>query len=144
MLPDSRNNSSAQPADKELRTDWLDPPEWTKTETPEFPGSADGFWKRYVTDVDQKRGIGTVRYPRTVAKDTASAEKLKKRTLTNLYNESPAWLKAAHTRLDAAVFAAYGWPVDISGDDLLARLLALNLSRAAASGSASPSDDDAD
>ncbi len=75
-----------------------------------------------------------MRYPRTVAKDAASAEKLKKRTLTNLYNESPAWLKAAHAKLDTAVFAAYGWPVDISDDDLLARLLALNLSRAAASG----------
>jgi hypothetical protein len=30
------------------------------------------------------------------------------------------------------VFAAYGWPADLSDDDLLARLLALNLSRAAA------------
>ena len=83
-------------------------------------------------------------YPRTFAKDTASAEKLKKRTLTNLYNESPAWLKAAHAKLDEAVFVAYGWPADISDDDLLAKLLELNLSRAAAGGSASPSDDDAD
>ena len=86
----------------------------------------------YVTDVDPVRKIGTVRYPRTIAKDTASAEKLKKRTLTNLYNESPAWLKALHAKLDAAVFAAYGWPVDITDDDLLARLLELNLKRAAA------------
>lgn len=31
-----------------------------------------------------------------------------------------------------AVFAAYGRPAELSGDDLLARLLALNLERAAA------------
>ena len=36
----------------------------------------------------------------------------------------------AHRKLDAAVFAAYGWPVDLSDDDILARLLALNLERA--------------
>jgi hypothetical protein len=104
------------------------------TEILEFPASADGPWKRFVTGVDPKTGIGTVRYPRLVAKEPGYAEKLKKRTLTNLYNESPAWLRSAHTRLDAAVFAAYGWPADISDDDLLARLLALNLSRAAATG----------
>jgi hypothetical protein len=127
-----------------LRTNWLNPPEWTRTEVLEFPGSANGPWKRYVTDVDLKRGIGTVRYPRMVAKDAASAEKLKKRTLTNLYNESPAWLKTAHAKLDVAVFAAYGWPTDISDDDLLARLLALNLSRAAATGPARDETDNAE
>jgi hypothetical protein len=94
--------------------------------------------------VDSKRGIGAVRYPRTVPKDDVSAEKLKKRTLTNLYNESPAWLKAAHARLDAAVFAAYGWPADISDDDLLAHLLALNLTRTAATGQARTETDDAE
>ena len=113
-----------------LRTNWLNPPEWTKTEVHEFPGSVDGPWQRYVSASNEK-GIGTVRYPRIVAKDAASAAKLKKRTLTNLYNERPAWLANAHQRLDAAVFAAYGWPVDLSDDDLLGRLLALNLERAA-------------
>ena len=53
------------------------------------------------------------------------------RTLTQLYNERPTWLDNAHRKLDAAVFAAYGWPVDLSDDDILARLLALNLERAA-------------
>ena len=48
----------------------------------------------------------------------------------NLYNERPAWLANAHRRLDAAVAAAYGWPADLSDDELLARLLALNLERA--------------
>jgi hypothetical protein len=36
-----------------------------------------------------------------------------------------------HTELDAAVAEAYGWPADISDDDALARLLALNHARAA-------------
>jgi len=58
----------------------------------------------------------------------AEAE-LKKRTLTNLYNARPAWLAQAHERLDRAVLDAYGWPHDIADDDLLARLLALNLVR---------------
>ena len=52
------------------------------------------------------------------------------RTLTNLYNARPAWLDLAHRALDAAVLAAYGWPVDLSDDEILARLLALNLERA--------------
>ena len=54
----------------------------------------------------------------------------KKRTLTNLYNENPTWLQLAHRKLDDAVLDAYGWPPDLSDDDLLARLLALNLARA--------------
>lgn len=60
----------------------------------------------------------------------ASDADLKKRTLTNLYNARPQWLVNAHAKLDAAVFAAYGWPADLSDDDILARLLALNLERA--------------
>jgi len=57
---------------------------------------------------------------------------LNQRTLTNLYNRRPDWLDQAHRRLDAAVFDAYGWPHDLSDDEILARLLALNLERAAA------------
>ena len=52
---------------------------------------------------------------------------LKKRTLTNLYNARPQWLADAHAALDAAVAAAYGWDADISEEDALAALLALNL-----------------
>jgi hypothetical protein len=114
-----------------LRSNWLNPPEWTREEVLTFPGSVDGPWARYVTDANEK-GIGTVRYPRVVPADDAAAKKLAKRTLTNLYNERPTWLDLAHKRLDEAVFAAYGWPADLSDDDLLARLLALNLERAGA------------
>jgi len=54
----------------------------------------------------------------------------KKRTLTNLYNERPTWLDLAHRKLDEAVFDAYGWPHGLSDEEILARLLALNLKRA--------------
>ncbi len=97
----------------------------------EFPGSVDGPWKRFVTNADLV-GIGTVKYPRLVPKDAAAAGQLKTRTLTKLYNERPAWLANAHRKLDEAVCAAYGWPSALSDDDLLAKLLELNLSRAAA------------
>ena len=53
---------------------------------------------------------------------------------TNLYNERPAWLDIAHKKLDAAVVAAYGWPPDLTDDQILERLLALNLERAAEEG----------
>ena len=57
---------------------------------------------------------------------------LRKRTLTGLYNANPAWLQNAHAALDAAVAAAYGWDADIDEQEILARLLALNLQRYAA------------
>ena len=38
----------------------------------------------------------------------------------------------AHQRLDAAVAAAYGWPPDLSDEEILARLFALNQERASA------------
>ena len=60
----------------------------------------------------------------------ASAAELKKRTLTNLYNENPSWLQDAHRDLDEAVFAAYGWPNDVKDPEILARLLQLNAERA--------------
>jgi hypothetical protein len=53
----------------------------------------------------------------------------KKRTLTNLYNARPTWLDLAHKRLDAAVFAAYGWKSDLTDEKILEKLLALNLER---------------
>ena len=70
---------------------------------------------------------------RPVAKPGHEAE-LKKRTLTNLYNQRPAWLDNAHKELDAAVAAAYGWAdytPEMRDEEILRRLLALNLERAA-------------
>jgi hypothetical protein len=63
--------------------------------------------------------------------DEEAARDLSSRTLTALYNERPAWLVEAHSKLDGAVAAAYGWPGDISESDALARLFALNQERAA-------------
>lgn len=56
---------------------------------------------------------------------------LKKRTLTNLYNQRPTWLDLAHRRLDEVVLDAYGWPHDLSDEQILERLLALNMQRSA-------------
>ena len=114
----------------ELRENWLNPPEWTKAHVLEFPGAIDGPWSRFVIDPDA-RGIGTVRYPVIEPRDKNSAAKLAKRTLTNLYNERPTWLANAHVKLDAAVAPAYGFPVDLTADQILERLLALNRERAA-------------
>lgn len=69
----------------------------------------------------------------------ATEAQLKSRTLTNLYNQMPTWLQLAHRQLDRAVLAAYdavdeqhSWPADLSDEQILAQLLALNLRRAAA------------
>ncbi len=56
---------------------------------------------------------------------------LRQLTLTNLYNESPTWLRNAHSTLDKAVAAAYGWDAGMEDAEVLERLLALNLNRAA-------------
>ena len=58
------------------------------------------------------------------------AAELRRRTLTNLYNQRPTWLATAHAALDAAVAAAYGWPADLADGEILERLLTLNLERA--------------
>lgn len=92
----------------ELRNAWLNPPDLVRIEPEVVPGYPD----------------------RILPKDTVAAAKLRERTLTNLYNQRPQWLADAHRDLDAAVAAAYGWPADISEEDALAKLLALNLERA--------------
>lgn len=68
-------------------------------------------------------------YPDRIIPNPEHAAELKKRTLTNLYNQRPAWLANAHRDLDEAVAAAYGWPADLSDDQILRRLLELNLAR---------------
>ena len=132
-----------------LRERWLNPPEWTVEKILEFPGSTGGPWDRYIdkSTLNRPAGhplpsdgrgaggegtlIGTVRYPRLEPRDADCAAKLKDRTLTKLYNERPAWLDLAHKKLDAAVAAAYGFPADLTDEQILEKLLALNLERAA-------------
>jgi hypothetical protein len=109
----------------ELRLNWLNPPEWTQPDLLEFRGTVDGPWARWVVMPD-RNGVGTVRYPRPKAKD-AYVPDLAKRTYTALYNDRPTWLDLAHRQLDEAVFAAYGWSTDLSDEDILGRILELNL-----------------
>lgn len=114
----------------ERRETWLNPTDWTRPEVLEFPGTVGGPWHRYIDPATvMDRGafkVGTVRYPRLVARDADCAARLKERTLTKLYNERPPWLADCHARLDAAVAAAYGWPADLPDEAILERLLALN------------------
>jgi len=65
-----------------------------------------------------------------VPKDEDSPKELNKRTLTNLCNQRPTWLDLAHRKLDQALFAACRCDGDISGEQLLDRLLELNVKRA--------------
>jgi hypothetical protein len=44
----------------------------------------------------------------------------------------PTWLDLAHRKRNKVVFAAYGWSADLSDEEILSRLLALNLQRASA------------
>ena len=102
-----------------LREAWLNPPEWTQTVPEVVP-----------------LGLSQSPYPhRVVPKpglSEADAKALSQRTLTNLYNQRPAWLQSAHAALDQAVAAAYGWAdytAALPDEEILARLLALNLAR---------------
>ena len=51
----------------------------------------------------------------TASLEAAADPRLKRRTLTNLYNERPTWLKLAHEKLDRAVIAAYT-ATDVAGE----------------------------
>jgi hypothetical protein len=61
--------------------------------------------------------------------ETVDVGGLRQRTLTNLYNQRPTWLDQVHARLDEAVHAAYGWPYPLDDEEILERLIALNLRR---------------
>ena len=106
------------------RLAWLNPPEWTHSVPEVVP-----------------LGMSASPYPnRTEPKPDLSPADLKAlqaRTLTNLYNARPAWLTLAHQALDKAVATAYGWSDysdAMTDDELLSRLLKLNLARHAAQG----------
>ena len=97
------------------REAWLNPPDLVRRVPDVVPGYPD----------------------RILPRDDAAAKELKRRTLTNLYNARPAWLDHAHRALDEAVADAYGWGDDwragtLTDDGILARLFALNQTRAAA------------
>jgi type II restriction/modification system DNA methylase subunit YeeA len=91
----------------ELRDNWLNPPDLVIRVPEVVPGYPD----------------------RIPPRDSAAGVTLKTRTLTNLYNQRPAWLTQAHAALDTAVAAAYGWPADLTDDEVLGQLLELNATR---------------
>nr|WIE92519.1 class I SAM-dependent DNA methyltransferase [Mesorhizobium sp. WSM4875] len=107
---DTRAIAIAKAAERlnKLRENWLNPVDLVNRE----PEVAAGYPDR-LTPVSEE-----------------AARKLRERTLTNLYNDPPAWLVHAHNALNEAVAAAYGWPADLSDDEVLARLFALNHDRA--------------
>lgn len=107
------NIASAARRLNELRAAWQNPVEWVDWVTTPEEAQA-GFPKRPVAKPEHEAAV-------------------KKRTLTNLYNENPAWLQLAHKALDKAVATAYGWTdyaPEMPDDEILRRLLALNLERA--------------
>jgi len=93
-----------------LRENWLNPPELVKRVPEVVPNLPD----------------------RILPVNENAAVQLKKRTLTNLYNQRPTWLRKAHESLDQAVASAYGWSNDIADEEVLGRLLQLNLTRSSA------------
>jgi type II restriction/modification system DNA methylase subunit YeeA len=97
----------------EARDRWLNPADLVETVPEVVPGFPD----------------------RILPRSPAAAQALKARTLTKLYNTrgtpEGAWLDGLHQKLDEAVAAAYGWPADISEEDALGALLALNQARPA-------------
>jgi hypothetical protein len=101
----------------DLREVWLNPPEWTQRVPEVIP-----------------LGMSVSPYPDRILPRPGHEKDLAERTLTKLYNQRPAWLDAAHKALDVAVAAAYGWAdysADMADEEILKRLLALNLARSA-------------
>ena len=97
----------------ELRENWLNPPDLVRCAPEVVPGYP----------------------PRLLPVDDKAAAILRKRTLTNLYNERPMWLDNCHRELDEAAAEAYGWGAEWHGglpdDELLARLFRLSKGPAA-------------
>ena len=91
----------------ELRENWLNPPAWVDRVPEVVPG-----------------------YPERIIPKPEYAAAIKRRTLTNLYNQRPAWLDQAHKELDKTVAQAYGWSDyadTLPDEEILRRLMALNL-----------------
>jgi type II restriction/modification system DNA methylase subunit YeeA len=111
--PRGQKISAAAARLNELRENWLNPPDLVVREPEVVPGYPD----------------------RILPKDEEAAKELKRRTLTNLYNQRPQWLANAHAALDEVVAEAYGWGDDwrtglLTDAEILVRLFRLNQERA--------------
>ncbi len=83
----------------ELRERWLNPPEWLDPIAASVDAANDF--------ADVPAAARPLIRQSAIMAAAAKDKNLKKRTLTNLYNERPTWLKLAHKKLDEAVLAAY-------------------------------------
>ena len=83
----------------EGRERWLNPPEWVVP----IADAVDRL-EDFSAVPDAARPL--LRQS-AIAARAAADPRLKRRTLTNLYNARPTWLRDAHERLDRAVLAAY-------------------------------------
>ena len=82
-----------------LRERWLNPPEWIEP----IARAVDAEDDFADVPAEARPLIRQSAIQARAAKDP----NLKKRTLTNLYNERPTWLRLAHKKLDQAVLGAY-------------------------------------
>lgn len=84
-----------------LREQWLNPPEW-------IAGVEKLVETRYRAELASvPEDVRPMVKRSAIMAEAAKDAKLKDRTLTNLYNLRPAWLRLAHKKLDEAVLAAY-------------------------------------
>ncbi len=83
----------------EQRERWLNPSEWLEAIAKAVDNEDD-----FADVPEEARAL--IRHSAIMARAAKDA-KLKKRTLTNLYNERPTWLRLLHEQLDRAALAAY-------------------------------------
>ncbi len=100
--------SDSASALEHARSNWLNPPDLVRREP------------------DVHEGLPAKLLPVS----EAAARQLQKRTMTQLYNQLPDWLRRLHQDLDHTVLNAYGWPADLDEAEALRRLLELNHARA--------------
>lgn len=81
-------------------------------------------WAKYLNDVRGQLLLVDPKATLTGLYNTVGALRQKRDAANPVYG-----LLIAHERLDAAVAASYGWEWPLSDEDILARLLALNLER---------------
>jgi hypothetical protein len=106
-----RRISDAAAGLNDQRERWLNPPEWIEPIARQVDAQDD-----FADVPPEARGL--IRWS-AIQAVAATDKELRRRTLTNLYNQRPTWLKLAHRELDRAVLAAYaavdpegGWAED--------------------------------
>jgi hypothetical protein len=110
LAPVHRIGAAAKALDAE-RERWLNPPEWIE------PLAATVDMAEDLSDVPAS--ARPLLRESAIQAAAARDPRLRERTLTNLYNERPTWLRLAHLEMDRAVLAAYaqvdpegGWAED--------------------------------